>query len=388
MKKDEIALVRIMSVAALLLMQSLILILALGSRFFTRIISSSEDASVYNVFYYTGANYIYEIIFPIAVILTIGAALGVLFKINKSGRCALLGSILSIVTGLFIIVTKLGENVKFIRRMLIGLVVDDVNSMDLVSSNMIGIRFIFAILLIFVAVVTLLLIKSSNINTLKLYNKKKAQGIFIYLLPVLYGTLIIDLIRNNTIVPKVISRLGNMHVGAFDIINTYYYGNRFFFNTSVVYIFGAGLIISLICRHMSEKFNSNVALIISVGTPTIVTAIMCLLFYNNPPALFGAITVDFALCDVVEAGFAVSLIAWVIQVLFINMLNYAIVYNRLNLKPMLIIMAQNIITGLLLLIIMTKTLSLAYVAVIISDVISIVLLIFFCLNYSKQVSNY
>ena len=92
MKKNQIVLIRVVSVAVLMAALALILIFGAGSTVFTKIIkdlnnggviSDASAVSVYNLVYYKGMNAIYQIIFGIALFTTIVGFAGVFFRIKE-----------------------------------------------------------------------------------------------------------------------------------------------------------------------------------------------------------------------------------------------------------------------------------------------------------------
>ena len=91
MKKNQIVLIRVVSVAILMAALALILIFGAGSTVFTKIIkdlnnggvtSGASAVSVYNLVCYKGMNAIYQIIFGIALFTTIVGFAGVFFRIK------------------------------------------------------------------------------------------------------------------------------------------------------------------------------------------------------------------------------------------------------------------------------------------------------------------
>ena len=112
MKKNQIVLIRVVSVAILMAALALILIFGAGSTVFTKIIkdlnnggviSDASAVSVYNLVYYKGMNAIYQIIFGIALFTTIVGFAGVFFRIKGTDICLNTAIIFDVVTGVYLI---------------------------------------------------------------------------------------------------------------------------------------------------------------------------------------------------------------------------------------------------------------------------------------------
>ena len=130
MKKNQIVLIRVVSVAVLMAALALILIFGAGSTVFTKIIkdlnnggviSDASAVSVYNLVYYKGMNAIYQIIFGIALFTTIVGFAGVFFRIKGTDICLNTAIIFDVVTGVYLILAYVLEKNKFNKTLEKGL---------------------------------------------------------------------------------------------------------------------------------------------------------------------------------------------------------------------------------------------------------------------------
>ena len=93
MKKDEITRVRLLSLAILMALSLFILLVPIGSNEFGQIISKMNNNalnipesqnSVYNLYYYTGFNVVYHVIFSLTVLFTAVSLTGIFLRIGNT----------------------------------------------------------------------------------------------------------------------------------------------------------------------------------------------------------------------------------------------------------------------------------------------------------------
>ena len=104
MKKDEITRVRLLSLAVLMTLSLFILLVPIGSNEFAQIISKMNNNalnipesqnSVYNLYYYTGFNVVYQLFFSLTILFTAMSVAGILLRIGNTGIVAFVSAILN-----------------------------------------------------------------------------------------------------------------------------------------------------------------------------------------------------------------------------------------------------------------------------------------------------
>ena len=117
MKKDEITRVRLLSLAVLMALSLFILLVLVGNNEFGQIISkmnnnslniSENQNSVYNLYYYTGFNVIYQLFFSLTVLFTAVSLTGIVLRIGNTGIIASVAAIFNMMTGIFVVSMPFG----------------------------------------------------------------------------------------------------------------------------------------------------------------------------------------------------------------------------------------------------------------------------------------
>ena len=211
-----------------------------------------------------------------------------------------------------------------------------------------------------------------------MYNDKSAvNNAVVYVFPALGGFLVLEIVRN-----LVISRLVTISadetlgtVAAY--VNDYYIGSRLFFNWSWLIIFTIATCAAILLRPVN-KINVKSKIVLEVAVFSVVVSVVSVIYWLNPPALFGYLTTDNTICDMTEEAFAWYLIRYVVTLVFVFVLIALTVNDKLDIRITGIVMAAAFIAGLVFIIIAYNVkgmLSFMYAACVLADVIGAVVLV-------------
>lgn len=147
------------------------------------------------------------------------------------------------------------------------------------------------ILVMVLSVLGLLMVKSSTITKLKIYNDKMAyNNAVIYIFPALSGFLILEVIRN-LVISRVVMLSSDEYIQTVaGYIQDYYIGSKFYFNWSWLIIFTIVTCVAIVLN------NNNKLMIIEIAVFSIIVIIPSVIYAFNPPSLFGYLTTDNTLC--------------------------------------------------------------------------------------------
>ena len=135
MKKDEITRVRLLSLAVLMALSLFILLVPIGSNEFAQIISKMNNNalnipesqnSVYNLYYYTGFNVVYQLFFSLTILFTAMSVSGILLRIGNTGVVAFVSAILNLLTGMLLLFARIWESSVSMHAMIDSVYLDGV----------------------------------------------------------------------------------------------------------------------------------------------------------------------------------------------------------------------------------------------------------------------
>ena len=101
---------------------------------------------------------------------------------------------------------------------------------------------------------------------------------------------------------------------------------------------------------------------IEIAVPSVVVIIASFIYWMNPPALFGYLTIDNTICDMTEAAF-------VLIVLTVN--------DRLDIRVAGIVILMSCAAGIIMITLFYKikgTFSIMYAACVVADIVSVMVL--------------
>mgnify|MGYP000010856929 FL=1 len=387
MKKSEITFIRLMSLIGIMSLNLILLLVFSGEHVFQNILNrmnsnvyagASLDTSIYNYYYYAGLGSIYKIIFPVTILLLAVAVVAVYKKVSMAGRVSLAANICSLVTGVYLLFARIGEGIEGIIRWVNSFYMDKSEIGQVEKVQLMSKVPVVYVLIIILSLLGLAMVKSSTINRIKVYNDKSAvNNAVVYVFPALGGFLVLEIVRN-----FVISRLVTISadetlgtVAAY--VNDYYIGSRLFFNWSWLIIFTIVTCAAILLRPVN-KINVKSKIVLEVAVFSVVVSVVSLIYWMNPPALFGYLTTDNTICDMTEEAFAWYLIRYVVTLVLVFVLIALTVNDKLDIRITGIVMAAAFIAGLVFIIIAYNVkgmLSFMYAACVLADVIGAVVLV-------------
>lgn len=347
MKKEEIIFVRIISVIAASAVMALLLIFCAGSGLFQNIINDMNnnaltgiEFSIYNLYFYMGLNIIYKVLYSVTLFGLILTAAALFVKLKGAGMYALISSVLAIVTGLYIVLCNIFEGSVGLHRLIAGFYLKETG--NIVPAHMLGFSWITGVLLMLIGILSLVMVKSGRLEKMKAYggNSVTFLGVFI---PVLFGSLYFELIRE-LVVAAVCNHTTDPYIQSVYLsIQEYYFADAWFFDWPYVVclIFTALGVIFLkkvqLPLPLKQYRNWLIPILFAVAG-----VIRSVIYYLNAPPLFGYLTANEELCDLIERAYPVYMIVYVLDMVFLMTLLVLILEGRGSLKKILTASGINI----------------------------------------------
>ena len=361
MKKSEITFIRLMSLALIMVINAAVLLFFVGEHTFQNILNRMNsnvydggtlDTSIYNYYFYAGFGSIYKIIFPITILLLVTAAVCVYKKVSMASRLSIAANISAFITGALLLFARITESSKGVHIFINSFYMNKSDIGNIQTVQLMSRIPIAYILVMVLSVLGLLMVKSSTITKLKIYNDKMAyNNAVIYIFPALSGFLILEVIRN--------------------LVQDYYIGSKFYFNWSWLIIFTIVTCVAIVLN------NNNKLMIIEIAVFSIIVIIPSVIYAFNPPSLFGYLTTDNTLCDLTEAAFVWYLVRMSVSLITGIIFIVLVVNERINIKCMYIIAGTLLVLSLVMLIVAglnRASLSVMYMLCAVADVIGVIVL--------------
>jgi len=384
MKKDEITRVRLLSLAVLMALSLFILLVPIGSNEFAQIISKMNNNalnipesqnSVYNLYYYTGFNVVYQLFFSLTILFTAMSVAGILLKIGNTGIAAFVSAILNLLTGMLLLFARIWESSVSMHAMIDSVYLDGVVKDQIETTQLLDKVPVLYILLIVLGILELLMVKSSGIMRIKMFAKNKKTNTVNYLVPALIIYVWAGFIRQDIL--SVIIRNGDsQRMTVNEYLTGYYIGNKIFFNWSWMIMLLLATIICIIIQSGVIKGLSGMAgMLAGIGIPALVTIIPSVIYAFNPPALFGYLTLDISLCDMTDNAFYMYLVTFCVSMTAAFILIYLVISGILDMRKLAFIFIINVVISVVLMIIVSGKSSLAiqYMPWIVADCASVIL---------------
>lgn len=384
MKKDEITMVRLLSLAILMALSLFILLVPIGSNEFGQIISKMNNNalnipesqnSVYNLYYYTGFNVVYQLFFSLTILFTAMSVAGILLRIGNTGIAAFVSAILNLLTGMLLLFARIWESSVSMHAMIDSVYLDGVVKEQIETTQLLDKVPVLYILLIVLGILELLMVKSSGIMRIKMFAKNKKTNAVNYLVPALIIYVWAGFIRQDIL--SVIIRNGDsQRMTVNEYLTGYYIGNKIFFNWSWMIMLLLATIICIIIQSGVIKGLSGMAgMLAGIGIPALVTIIPSVIYAFNPPALFGYLTLDISLCDMTDNAFYMYLVTFCVSMTAAFILIYLVISGILDMRKLAFIFIINVVISVVLMIIVSGKSSLAiqYMPWIVADCASVIL---------------
>lgn len=384
MKKDEITRVRLLSLAVLMALSLFILLVPIGSNEFGQIISKMNNNalnipesqnSVYNLYYYTGFNVVYQLFFSLTILFTAMSVAGILLRIGNTGIAAFVSAILNLLTGMLLLFARIWESSVSMHAMIDSVYLDGVVKEQIETTQLLDKVPVLYILLIVLGILELLMVKSSGIMRIKMFTKNKKTNAVNYLVPALIIYVWAGFIRQDIL--SVIIRNGDsQRMTVNEYLTGYYIGNKIFFNWSwMIMLLLATIICIIIQSGVIKGLSGRAGMLAGIGIPALVTIIPSVIYAFNPPALFGYLTLDISLCDMTDNAFYMYLVTFCVCMTAAYILIYLVISGFLDMRKLAGIFVINVVISVILMIIVSGKSSLAiqYMPWIVADCVSVIL---------------
>jgi len=384
MKKDEITMVRLLSLAILMALSLFILLVPIGSNEFGQIISKMNNNalnipesqnSVYNLYYYTGFNVVYQLFFSLTILFTAMSVAGILLRIGNTGIAAFVSAILNLLTGMLLLFARIWESSVSMHAMIDSVYLDGVVKEQIKTTQLLDKVPVLYILLIVLGILELLMVKSSGIMRIKMFAKNKKTNAVNYLVPALIIYVWAGFIRQDIL--SVIIRNGDsQRMTINEYLTGYYIGNKMFFNWSwMIMLLLATIICIIIQSGVIKGLSGRAGMLAGIGIPALVTIIPSVIYAFNPPALFGYLTLDISLCDMTDNAFYMYLVTFCVCMTAAFILIYLVISGILDMRKLTFIFIINVVISVVLMIIVSGKSSLAiqYMPWIVADCASVIL---------------
>lgn len=384
MKKDEITMVRLLSLAVLMALSLFILLVPIGSNEFAQIISKMNNNalnipesqnSVYNLYYYTGFNVVYQLFFSLTILFTAMSVAGILLRIGNTGIVAFVSAILNLLTGMLLLFARIWESSISMHAMIDSVYLDGVVKEQIETTQLLDKVPVLYILLIVLGILELLIVKSSGIMRIKMFAKNKKTNAVNYLVPALIIYVWAGFIRQDIL--SVIIRNGDsQRMTVNEYLTGYYIGNKIFFNWSwMIMLLLATIICIIIQSGVIKGLSGRAGMLAGIGIPALVTIIPSVIYAFNPPALFGYLTLDISLCDMTDNAFYMYLVTFCVCMTAAYILIYLVISGLLDMRKLAGIFVINVVISVILMIIVSGKSSLAiqYMPWIVADCASVIL---------------
>ena len=384
MKKDEITMVRLLSLAILMALSLFILLVPIGINEFVQIISKMNNNalnipesqnSVYNLYYYTGFNVVYQLFFSLTILFTAMSVAGILLRIGNTGIAAFVSAILNLLTGMLLLFARIWESSVSMHAMIDSVYLDGVVKEQIETTQLLDKVPVLYILLIVLGILELLMVKSSGIMRIKMFAKNKKTNAVNYLVPALIIYVWAGFIRQDIL--SVIIRNGDSkRMTVNEYLTGYYIGNKIFFNWSwMIMLLLATIICIIIQSGVIKGLSGRAGMLAGIGIPALVTIIPSVIYAFNPPALFGYLTLDISLCDMTDNAFYMYLVTFCVSMTAAFILIYLVISGILDMRKLAFIFIINVVISVVLMIIVSGKSSLAiqYMPWIVADCASVIL---------------
>lgn len=384
MKKDEITRVRLLSLAVLMALSLFILLVPIGSNEFGQIISKMNNNalnipesqnSVYNLYYYTGFNVVYQLFFSLTILFTAMSVAGILLRIGNTGIAAFVSAILNLLTGMLLLFARIWESSVSMHAMIDSVYLDGVVKEQIKTTQLLDKVPVLYILLIVLGILELLMVKSSGIMRIKMFAKNKKTNAVNYLVPALIIYVWAGFIRQD-ILSVIIINGNSQRMTINEYLTGYYIGNKMFFNWSwMIMLLIATIICIIIQSGIIKGLSGRAGMLAGIGIPALVTIIPSVIYAFNPPALFGYLTLDISLCDMTDNAFYMYLVTFCVCMTAAYILIYLVISGLLDMRKLAGIFVINVVISVFLMIIVSGKSSLAiqYMPWIVADCASVIL---------------
>ena len=352
MKKNNILLVRIVTLCAIMLLELLLFVFAVKGSLFDNIIrhlnynAAMDYANLNNLYFYMGLGIAYKILFSINVISIVTAVISVLLRYRNAGTISKTANISVLITGVFLLFARFMESSKpfhkFIDKFYMGASVSN----DFVTAQLLERIPIVYILIVILSVLGLLVVKSSNISKLKSYNNEN-KDVYPLMVIGIIGTVFANVIRN-VIVYVLANGMSEQVQSANMLLNDFCINDLFILRQPMCIFIAVAVILMLV---LYNRLDKRIYGVVSVVIPAVIVTAAMMIAMFNPPALFGYLTFDEKICDITEQAYNGYILMNIIAAITIIAGMFFAFVREIKAKKCLMICLINAIASIILIII-------------------------------------
>lgn len=350
MKKEDIIVIRIISAAILLAALALILLFGAGSGLFYHYIEminnneySNMAGSAYNAAFFNGANTIYTFLFDLTLYTTIIGAMGLLLKLKGVSSIALCGAISSIITGVYIVLVYILENNVLLHKAASYIYLHEAGSyVD--GDRILHVKVVIVgIVLIVIGILAILIIKSSNVKKMYSYNSSYKHMGMISMLPVFYGCIFMEIVKN--ILLELVISIQEQDGQVYTILTEHYFDGMPLFHIKLIWVVLISAVIIVLVNRFIRKFQIDKTIIgIVFGLAYVVQIVFIIV---NPPRLFGYLSFDEHICDMVDSSNIIYMIMYALDVVLVSILTAVCLKDDYSHKKILITLIIHFVISIL-----------------------------------------
>ncbi len=408
MKKDDIVVINILVSTGILAVLVLLLVFGTGSNLYGSIVGNINSASgeglsnanIYDISYYKGFGVVYGITGSIALFATAISAAALFFRKNGAVRLAYIAGAADALTAVVVLISAAAEGSVPVHRFVAGFYLKDIAKTFEITKALGIIPVVMAVIILVLSAALLIYLKMTGIGKLKVYN----SGTFDVrrlLIPVIYGSVVLEVIRN-ILIGVVCDMAGGMKMTVHTYMADYYFVKAIDFNLPYVWflavlafavIIFSGVVLknraanskaindkavnskeingkavkskeindkainseaanngaakSEVSESRAAKNRSAEKFIVSVVSVEILALIVrTVIYFVNPPRLFGYLTLDNAVCDATEAAYPAYIIMYVLDVLLLLVMT-GLIIMRADDKKILMLCAVHAVISII-----------------------------------------
>ena len=201
--------------------------------------------------------------------------------------------------------------------------------------HLLGLHWIAGVFLIVLGVFCLVIVKGTRLDKMKAYSSNSKAACYSIFIPVLMGSMVFEFLRELLI--SVLCQHGDTYTAsAYACIRSYYFEWEWFFDYPyVLYLILTVLgviVLSKVKLPLPEKFNS--AWLVP-GILTVIGIVRSVVYLFNAPPLFGYLTFDEKLCDVIESAYPLYMLVYILDMVFLMVLVVMILQEQGSTKKIL-----------------------------------------------------
>jgi len=350
LKKEDIIIIRITSAAILLAALALVLLFGAGFGLFDHTmdqINNSEysgvTGSVYNMVFFNGVNTIYTFLFDLTLYTTVIGAMGLLLRLKGVSAIAVCGAVSSVVSGIYLILVYIFENNVLLHKMTSYIYLREAgNYVD--GDRILSVRvLVVGIVLIFLGILAAILVKTSGVKKIQSYSSSHNHAGWIIMLPVFYGCIFMELFKS--LLLGYITSLDVESDQVYHLIVEHYFKDAPLFHIQMIGVILLSAIIIVLLNRFSRKYQIDKT-IIGVFF-AIAYIIQGIIVFVHPPRLFGYLSFDEHICDVVDVASIIYMVMYALDIIFACILTVACLKDAYRHKRILITVFIHLVISIL-----------------------------------------